>query len=314
MTNSNIKITDNSDSPVSIDIEGVIGLLEEYQFADHDTAIATYQKFKTKIAQIKKINAKEIIVNIRSAGGNINDAILIYEALKGLSANITTRCYGYVASAATIIAQAASENRREIASSALYLIHNSIANIEGNSDEMRQTLNLIQTTDKTIAEIYALRAKKNSKLFSDLMNENSGKGRWLSPNEALEYKLVDNVIEAPCNISNSTEIISTLGLPPIPNSNNSLFKKLTRKWNEISQIVNLLNISKIDNSKPNNNSETLKQPTVLSRDEVIALDMKAKTKNSTQTNTQKKEDPTMDEIGITANANAYQSDIKQFKQ
>ena len=163
---SKIKITNNTQAPVTIDIEGVIGVLEEMQFSEPDTRVATYEKFKEQITKIKQINAKEIIVNIRSAGGNVNDAILIYEALRGLNAQITTRCYGYVASAATIIAQAASDKRREVSASALYLIHNSIGNIEGNSDEMKQTLNLLQITDKTIAEIYAQRANKDIEIYT----------------------------------------------------------------------------------------------------------------------------------------------------
>ena len=316
---SKIKITNNAEKTVSIDIEGVIGVPEEFQFADPETAVATYQKFKTKITQIKEINAKEVVVNIRSAGGNVNDAILIYEALKSLPANITTRCYGYVASAATIIAQAASENCREIASSALYLIHNSIANIEGNSDEMKQTLNLIQTTDKTIAEIYALRAKKDISSFAELMNENGGKGRWLSPNEAKKFNLVDKVVESQSNITNCAEIVDALGLPPIPKQKNkpinSIIKRLNQAWSEITQTITIINRKNIGESKQvrDLNNEIQKQQTGKTREKIVADEMCAKIKNSTQTETKPKEDPPMDEIGLTSNANAYEADIRQFK-
>ena len=63
------------------------------------------------------------MVDIRSTGGDVNDALLIHDALCSLDAHITTRCYGYTASAATIIAQAASPGCREISANALYLIH-----------------------------------------------------------------------------------------------------------------------------------------------------------------------------------------------
>lgn len=319
MINSKIKITNNSKNPVTIDIEGVIGVLEEHQFANPETVVATYEKLKTKITKIKEIDAKEVVVNIRSAGGNVNDAILIYEALKNLPAKITTRCYGYVASAATIIAQAASENRREIASSALYLIHNSIGNIEGNCEEIKQTLNLIQITDKTIAGIYAQRANKNIDEFSSLMNENGGKGRWLSPNEALEHNLVDAVIQSENELSNSAEIVETLGLPPIPKQKNTsqstILKRLNQKWREISQIIKFINNTKTNPSQeikqPNN--EMNKQQVIRSKEELIAMEMSEKIKHTTPTNTTPKEDPPMDEIGGSANANAYDSDSKQFK-
>ncbi len=310
---SEIKITNNAQNKVTIDIEGVIGMNEELQFANPETAIATYEKFKNKIAKIKDIDAKEIVVNIRSAGGNVNDAILIYEALKNLNAKIITKCYGYVASAATIIAQAASENSREIASTALYLIHNSIGNIEGNSEEIKQTLNLIQITDKTIAEIYAQRANVETTVYSELMNENSGKGRWLSPKEALEYKLVDEIIKFDNNILNSAEIIDVLGLPPIPKQNNFL-KKLNQKLNEISIIITSINNKTIKNNAPKTVTTTKTQIITKSREELIAIEMSSKIKNTSQTDTTPKEDPSMDEIALTANENAYGSDIKQFIQ
>ena len=117
-----IKIT-NEASLCTIDIEGIIGLAEEEQFGSSSHSIATYERLSEKVEQIKAIDAEEVVVNIRSTGGDVNDAMLIYEALVALDAKITTRCYGYTASAATIIAQAASQGCREIASSALYLIH-----------------------------------------------------------------------------------------------------------------------------------------------------------------------------------------------
>ena len=78
----------------------------------------------------------QIVVDIRSTGGDVNDALLIHDALCSLDAHITTRCYGYTASAATIIAQAASPGCREISANALYLIHTAICAAEGNAAEI----------------------------------------------------------------------------------------------------------------------------------------------------------------------------------
>ena len=88
--------------------------------------MATYERFRDAVRRIAEIEAPEVVVEIRSTGGDVNDALLIHDALRSLGARITTRCYGYTASAATIIAQAASEGRREISANALYLIHDSV--------------------------------------------------------------------------------------------------------------------------------------------------------------------------------------------
>lgn len=88
-------------------------------------------------------------------GGDVNDALLIYEALSSLDGHIVTRCYGYTASAATVIAQAASEGCREISAHALYLIHNSICTAEGNAEELATRIDLLRKTDARLAEVYA---------------------------------------------------------------------------------------------------------------------------------------------------------------
>ena len=116
----------NSAGVCRIEIEGTIGVPEEWQFDQPEARVATYEKFRDTVRRIAGIDAPQIVVDIRSTGGDVNDALLIHDALCSLDAHITTRCYGYTASAATIIAQAASPGCREISANALYLIHTAI--------------------------------------------------------------------------------------------------------------------------------------------------------------------------------------------
>ena len=108
---SNIQIKNEAERCV-IDIEGTIGIPEEWQFEHPDQRVATYEKFRETVRAIAGLESGEVVVNIRSTGGDVNDALLIYEALRETGARIVTRCYGYTASAATLIAQAASEGCR----------------------------------------------------------------------------------------------------------------------------------------------------------------------------------------------------------
>jgi ATP-dependent Clp endopeptidase proteolytic subunit ClpP len=192
--NQKINIKNEVDCTI-IDIEGTIGVDEEWQFDNPDSRIATYERFRECVSAIADIRNSNIRVNIRSTGGNVNDAILIYEALRATGATITTCCYGYTASAATIVAQAASEGRRLIAPSSLYLIHNSMCSAEGNAEDLRVEAEMLEQTDRRIAEIYASRSGRSTEEMATLMGENCGRGRWLSPEEAIAAGLVDSVEE-----------------------------------------------------------------------------------------------------------------------
>jgi ATP-dependent protease ClpP protease subunit len=192
--NTTIKIKNEADS-TTIDIEGIIGIAEEWQFENPESRVATYERFKESVSRIADIRGSEIRVNIRSTGGDVNDALLIYEALRATGAVVTTCCYGYTASAATIVAQAASPGRRLIAPSALYLIHNSLCSAEGNAEELEAEVAMLRQTDARLAEIYATRSGRSVEEIAALMSESGGRGRWLSPAEAIAEGLVDSLDE-----------------------------------------------------------------------------------------------------------------------
>lgn len=181
---------------LTVDIEGLIGVPEWWTTDDENDRAATYENFRAQVERIGRSGARRIQVNIRSTGGNIHDALLIYETLCALAAEgaeITTVCYGYTASAATVVAQAATPGRRVVAASALYLIHNSMTSLEGNCFDAERTARLLGKTDERIAEIYAARSGAPAERFRELMARNGGRGEWLSADEAVAAGLADRV-------------------------------------------------------------------------------------------------------------------------
>ena len=281
-----IEIT-NDVSVCTIDIEGVIGVPEESQFSKSSQSIATYEKFSEKLAQIRAIEAKEVIVNIRSTGGDVNDALLIYESLASLDAKITTRCYGYTASAATIIAQAASEGCREIAPSALYLIHMSSSSVEGNSTDLAERIALLEKSDEQIATLYALRSGLPKEGFVALMSENGGRGRWLSPEEAIEAGLADAVTGT---------------------------DERSEKRGIIEKIKGWLNLpieDKAEPSLPRDINVLHDAASLQSSISVIAFRNGQRSVSSTKTTL--KEDPSLEGVSATQNALAYAEDVLKFK-
>ena len=282
-----IKITNNS-SVCTIDIEGVIGEPEESQFSKSSRSVATYKRFCDMVAEIKEIDAAEIVVNIRSAGGDVNDALLIYETLASLNTKITTRCYGYTASAATIIAQAASEGCREISSSALYLVHKSSCSVEGNIADLTERIDLLEKTDDRIASLYAVRSSREKSSFEQLMGENGGRGRWLTPEEVVEAGLADRVI-------GSTDAAKSMGIIDKVKGWFAPTQEIVGDMADTPSDINILHL-------PENQMGS-----------TSSLALKAGQLSAKATLTISKEDPSLEDISLTHNALAYAEDIRNLK-
>ena len=277
-----IEITNNV-SVCTIDIEGIIGVPEESQFSKSSQSVATYEKFSEKLAQIRAIDAEEVIVNIRSTGGDVNDALLIYESLASLDAKIVTRCYGYTASAATIIAQAASPGCRYIASSALYLIHRSSCSVEGNTADLAEYISLLEKTDERIAALYAARSGGSAEKFAEIMAENNGRGHWLAPDEVVALGLADEVIGGGEEPKQKSVVDVVKGWFSAP------------KRDGAPKDINILRIP------------TTTQVTT------STLPLDEGQRNATPSVVAKREDPALDEPTLSPNALAYAEDARRVR-
>lgn len=272
-----------STTVATIDIEGTIGSAEQ------GTSVTTYKELKERLEQIEQLQTPIVMVNIRSVGGDVSDAMLIYEALLSLDAHITTRCYGYTASAATIIAQAANEGCREIADSALYLIHNSSLSTEGNAQQLIEQAELLKKTDERIAAIYAAHSDKDAAYYAQIMSQNGGQGVWLSPEQALEAGLVDTIVTA--------DTAPTKGLI-----------ERVAKWLGLTsdKPAQTAPAAQLPVGK---HSDT--QPTTTTNSSLIALtEGQAAVRPTT---TAPIEDPDYQGAALTANAAAYNRDLAAFK-
>ena len=285
---SDIQIRNSADV-CYIDIEGTIGVPEQWQFASPDDRVATYEKFRDAVARIAALDAPQVVVNIRSTGGDVNDALLIYDALAALDAEVTTRCYGYVASAATLIAQAASEGRREISAGALYLVHAAACAAEGNAAELEARAELLRKTDERLAALYARRSGRPQEEFAQRMAENNGNGRWLSPEETVAAGLADRIVEG----GETAE------------GERSAVRNLASGWNRLLAAFGLhgaadrRNVLHLDDADP-----------AAGRSAIEAAEGQRRHR---ATQVLAAEDPSVGEIRRSANEAAYAADARQFK-
>lgn len=176
---------------IVINIDGEIGIYNN-----------SLEAIKKQIAPFSGMNLN-VVVNIRSTGGLLDEALKIYDYLHWLSELpdivVETRCFGYTASCGTIIAQAASPNMRGISEHSLYLIHCCTCDIEkGNYIGIGKQRDILMLRDEHISKIYAKHSRGvlDEKAVIEIMEENEGDGYWQEPSEVISHGLADFIIKA----------------------------------------------------------------------------------------------------------------------
>ena len=142
---------------------------------------------------------KPVNVRVSSLGGSVDDALDIRQQFID-HGNVTCYLFGYVASAATILATGAKKTC--MSQYAFYLIHKVSNWIDAwgnyNADQIQKLIDDLKANklendkmDLVLANLYANKCKKKVDEILPILKE----GRWLTAKEALEYGFVDEIIE-----------------------------------------------------------------------------------------------------------------------
>lgn len=137
---------------------------------------------------------KNVIVKINSLGGDVDEALAIYELLVAMGDRVTTECYGRCASAATIIAM--SGNKRKMSRYALFLIHKCWSGVVGNENVLEEVLEEQRAINGRLAAIYTDRTGSKLEDIEALMERNNGDGAWLTVEECMQYGFATEEITA----------------------------------------------------------------------------------------------------------------------
>ena len=135
---------------------------------------------------------KDISLYINSPGGSVTDGMAIYDTMNFLQCDIVTYCVGQAASMATLLLAAGTKGKRYALPNSRVMMHQPTGGATG------------QTSDISIAakEILRWRAQMN-KLIASHTNKteaeiaaDSDRDFYLTAQEAMEYGIVDKVIES----------------------------------------------------------------------------------------------------------------------
>lgn len=133
---------------------------------------------------------EDLEIFINSCGGSVFSASEIYTKLLNHKHKITVIIESLAASSASLIAMAGDEVK--ISPTAQIMIHNASGEFYGNKKEMEKAREVLDNTDKTIANAYVRKTGLTKEDILELMDLET----WLSPQDALDYGFVDEILES----------------------------------------------------------------------------------------------------------------------
>lgn len=131
----------------------------------------------------------DLDVHINSPGGDVFDAIAIYNSLKARRGTVAITIDGLAASAASFIAQAASPGMLEMAPFSTMMIHDGFAQGIGNAADMHDLADQLDAASDNIAAIYAERTGKSADYWRAKMKATT----WYKDSEAVADGLADRI-------------------------------------------------------------------------------------------------------------------------
>ncbi len=134
---------------------------------------------------------KDINLYINSPGGSVTAGMAIYDTMNYIKCDVSTICVGMAASMGAFLLSGGAKGKRYALPNAEIMIHQPLGGTQG------------QATDMEIQVEHMLRIKKN---LTTIMANNCGKDydtvladcerdNWMTAQEALEYGLIDTVVE-----------------------------------------------------------------------------------------------------------------------
>jgi len=178
---SNYEIRAAGESEAELLIYGDIG---ESWWSESVTA-------KDTAEQLSELDVETITVRINSYGGSVSDGIAIFNALRSHQAEINVRVDGVAVSIASLIAMAG--DTVQMAENALFMVHAPWGGAVGNSKELREYADVLDTYAKAMSSSYTRKTGQDIETIMDLLTD--GEDHWYTAAEAQEFGFVDEIIE-----------------------------------------------------------------------------------------------------------------------
>ena len=133
---------------------------------------------------------KDIQLYINSPGGSVTAGLAIYDTMQQVGPDVITICYGLAASMGAFLLSGGTKGKRLALPNSRIMIHQPLGGAQGQAVEIeiqaKEILYLKETLNSLLAEHTGQDIEK--------ISEDTDRDHFLSPQEAVEYGLIDKVV------------------------------------------------------------------------------------------------------------------------
>ena len=133
----------------------------------------------------------DVHLYINSPGGSISAGLAIYDTMQFINCDVATYCVGQCASMGAVLLAAGTEGKRKALPNSRIMIHQPMAGMEGSAEDIMIHAKEFTKIKERLNKILI----KHTGHALEKIEEDTDRDRFMSAEEALEYRLIDAVIE-----------------------------------------------------------------------------------------------------------------------
>lgn len=134
---------------------------------------------------------KDIHLYVNSPGGSVTAGMAIYDTMQFITCDVATFCIGQAASMGALLLASGSAGKRHALPNARIMIHQPLAGMEGTAEDISIHAQELLRVKKKLNEILI----KHTGQSLEKIEQDTDRDKFMSAEEAKEYRLIDQVIE-----------------------------------------------------------------------------------------------------------------------
>lgn len=135
---------------------------------------------------------KDIQIYINSPGGSITAGMAIYDTMNFIKCDVSTICVGMAASMGAFLLAAGEKGKRFALPNSEVMIHQPLGGAQGQSVDVEIYAKRLIKTRETLNQILSERTGQPI----DVINKDTDRDNFMSAEQAMEYGIIDKVIES----------------------------------------------------------------------------------------------------------------------